>query len=608
VTTTTRPRTPDLARHRRHRHRRRRLLRIGLLGLFVVAVLAAWVVFRGLQAKAQLIRAAAAITELDRQASAGNASAERPILATLQRDTHAAKAATSDPVWRAMAAVPYVGRNEKTIGAVASAVDDLAVRALPPLIAASTAVDLRQLAPRGGTIDVAAVRRIAVPVVSANQAVLQIRDRVDALPTSGLLPPVRAAVDQLQAGLLTASRTTTTAARVVTLLPPMLGADGPRTYAVLFLNNAELRSAGGIPGSWAILRAEAGHVDIVNQGSAFDVNSRLKGGVAVPPDIASVYTDRAGSFFQDVTLAPDFATSAGLASAMLEHAYGVHLDGVVATDPVALAGLLRATGPVALPLGGSLTTDNAVSLLLSDVYRTVPDPKQQDLFFGLAAKAVFDALSGGQGQSAAVVRSLADAADQGRLSVWSTRAIEESQLASSPLAGQLPATDAPGKPSIGIFLNDGTASKLDYYLHEQVSVGAASCPENRVAYRVQITLTSAVPTSALPAYVTGGGVPGLVTGSIRTQLYVYAPTGGAVETATADGKPARLGAGVVSGRSVGLVTVDLAPGQTSVLDVTVMTGAVSKSLRSRGLAPGVRMTPLATPALLQVAASNCRNS
>jgi hypothetical protein len=595
------------ARHRRDRRLGRRVLRVGLLGFFMLALLMAWVVVRGLQAKSHLLRAAAAVTQLDRQAGSGDVSAQRLSLATLQREAHAARAETADPVWRAMAAVPFAGRNEKTISAVASAVDDLAVRALPPLVEASATLDLRQLAPHAGTIDIAELQRISGPVVNANDAVSQIRERVDGLPTAGLLPQVRVALAQLRAGLLTASRTTATAARAVTLLPPMLGANGPRTYAVLFLNNAELRSAGGIPGSWAILRADAGHVDIVNQGSALDVNSRLQGGVAVPPDVAAVYTNRAGTFFQDATLGPDFPSTAALASAMLQQAYGVRLDGVVATDPVALAALLKATGPVALPLGGSLTADNAVSLLLSDVYRTVPDPKQQDLFFGLAAKAVFDALSNGQGHAGAVIGSLADAADAGRLSVWSARRGEQAELAASPLAGQLPATDGASKPTIGVFLNDGTAAKLDYYLHEKVDVGAANCPANRLAYRVRITLTSAVPSSGLPAYVTGAGVPGLVSGSIRTQVYVYAPTGGAVQTATADGSPARLGAGVVAGRSVGIVTVDLAPGQTSTLDVTVLTGVVSTSTRAHDVVPGVRLTPLATPALLQVAASGCRN-
>jgi hypothetical protein len=583
------------------------LLLATLAALTLVAALAAWIVVRGLAAKDHLLSAAAAVTELQHEADAGDVAAQRITLAQLQDETRAARSETSDPVWHAVAALPLLGRNASTIATLAASVDDLAVRALPPLVDASATVDLRQLAPRDGHLDVTALQRAAGSVTAADQAVRLERDRIDALPTSGLLAPVRQAVDQLRVQLHSAARTTGTAARAVTLLPPMLGADGPRTYALLFLNNAELRASGGIPGSWAILRADHGQIEIVNQGSAADVNARMKS-VAVPPDIAAVYTGVAGTFFQDVTLTPNFPAAAKLASAMLEQAYGVRLDGVIATDPVALADVLRATGPVALPLGGPLTAANAVSLLLSDVYRTVPDPRQQDVFFAESAKAVFDALSGGQGDPRAVVQSLADAASQGRLSVWSASAAEEQQIVGTPIGGPLPSVDAAGQPNIGVFLNDGTAAKLDYYLREQVSVSSASCPTGRLGFRVQIKLSSTVPKSAattLPAYVTGGGVPGLALGTMRTQVYVYAPSGGAIVAATADGTAANLGAGVESGRPVGIVTVDLAPGQATVLDVTVESGVLPDSVRGSGVVPGLRVTPLAIPALLRTDAVRC---
>jgi hypothetical protein len=562
---------------------------------------------RGLQAKGHLLRAADAVSQLEREAKDGDVAAQRVTLARLQHDTAAARSETSDPVWRAVSAIPFVGRNGRAIRTLATAVDDLARQALPALVNASASIDPQQLAPHDGRVNLTPIQQASSSVIVADQAVRRVRDEIDNLSTSGLLAPVRSAVVRLQVELQSAARTTATAARAVTLLPPMLGADGPRTYALLFLNNAELRAAGGIPGSWAILRADHGQVQIVNQGSATDVNARMKG-VAVPADVAAVYTSRAGSFFQDVTLTPNFPVAAALASSMLQQAYGVKLDGVIATDPVALAELLRATGPVALAVGGSLTADNAVSLLLSDVYRQFPDPKLQDVFFAIGARAVFDAVSKGQGDAKATVRSLADAASQGRLSVWSARPSEEAQLRGTRLAGLLPAVDVAGQPNIGVFLNDGTAAKLDYYLREQVSVSADSCQSDRVGFGVHIQLTSTVPnpaTSPLPAYVTGDGVPGLAPGTMRNQVYVYAPTGGAVTTATVDGKAVGLGAGIESGRAVGILTVDLAPGQTSTLDVVVVTGALPTSGRDKGIVPGVVVTPLSAPALLHLGVPSC---
>ena len=42
--------------------------------------------------------------------------------------------------------------------------------------------------------------------------------------------------------------------RTATLLPAMLGRDGPRDYLIVFQNNAEWRSLGGIVGALALQR------------------------------------------------------------------------------------------------------------------------------------------------------------------------------------------------------------------------------------------------------------------------------------------------------------------------------------------------------------------
>ena len=48
-----------------------------------------------------------------------------------------------------------------------------------------------------------------------------------------------------------------------------------------------------------------------------------------------------------------------------------------------------------LPTGDTLTSDNAVKLLLSDVYAKYTDPTAQDAFFAAAASSVFEKVSSG---------------------------------------------------------------------------------------------------------------------------------------------------------------------------------------------------------------------
>ena len=72
---------------------------------------------------------------------------------------------------------------------------------------------------------------------------------------------------------------------------------------------------------------------------------------------------------------------------------GVDVSGVISLDPVSLSYLLEATGPVALPTGDVLTSENAVDLLLNGVYLRYADPRDQDAFFAAAAGSVFGALT-----------------------------------------------------------------------------------------------------------------------------------------------------------------------------------------------------------------------
>lgn len=605
VTTPARPRH---AAPRSHRSRRL-LLRLALLLVLLLVAAVAWIAYSGLRAKANLLHAANDVAALQSQAQSGNVTAERASLASLQRESHSARVETAGPIWRLARRIPVVGSNVTAITTVAVAVDDLAQHALPSLVDASAAVDLQAIAPHDGRIDLSPIQHAAPAVVDAAAAVNNVREQVAAISTSGLLPVVRKSVVQLQSDLAGAATTTSTAARAVTLLPSMLGASQPRTYALLFQNNAEVRATGGIAGSWALVRIDAGVVQIVKQGSAGDINSRVSG-VPVPSDVAALYTNRPGTFFQDVDMAPSFPTDATLASEMFKQAYGIDVDGVISTDPVALADLLKATGPVHLPNGESLTASNAVSLLLSQVYQNIQDPQLQDVFFAQAANAVFTALSAGQGDARATVKALADAAGAGRLTVWSRHPDEEKLLAGTELEGAMPATERPENPTIGVFLNDGNASKLDYYLRESVTIGsAASCPAGQIGLHVLVTLTSTVPANAkgLPAYVTGEPTAGVPVGTIGTQVVVSAPVGGSIVSATVNGARSPIGAGSESGRSEGLVFVNLAPGQTKTIDVEVVTADLPADLRAHGVDPRVRLTPLAAPALLHLPHISCTN-
>ncbi|GGF23205.1 DUF4012 domain-containing protein [Subtercola lobariae] len=78
--------------------------------------------------------------------------------------------------------------------------------------------------------------------------------------------------------------------------------------------------------------------------------------------------------------------------AFWEKYQGGTIDGVITIDPIALSNLLAVTGPMTLQSGDVLTAQNAVSLLLHNIYLRYPAAdieKDTNPFFTATAKTVF---------------------------------------------------------------------------------------------------------------------------------------------------------------------------------------------------------------------------
>lgn len=297
---------------------------------------------------------------------------------------------------------------------------------------------------------------------------------------------------------------------------------------------------------------------------------------------------------QDVTLTPRFDVSAKLAREMWKQRFGQQVDGVLAMDPVTLSYILKATGPVQLPTGDTLTADNAVKLLLSDVYAKYPDGNVQDALFASAASAVFDKISSGGFDTKAFVSALTESAGEGRLRVWSADKAEQRRISGTPVAGELPTASAESR-QFAVYLNDGTGAKMDYYLDKRLSVGSSVCrKDGRPTSVVQITIKNTAPADAatsLPEYVTGGGNFGVEPGKIKTLLAAYAPENAIFLGATKDGKTTPVQTQTDGGHPVAQLQTLLAPGESLTYRVAFLGEAkFGRAPVSATSTPGVRST------------------
>ncbi|CAN7471293.1 DUF4012 domain-containing protein [Arthrobacter sp. LjRoot78] len=564
------------------RKRRRALLTsavvLGAVGLLLLAA-GAWLATRATIVKNELEAAAQLIPVLKANISENKPEDATTTVDQIQSHTRAARDAVGDPIWTLASVAPGLGPNFSAVAEVARSSDDVSTLGVAPLVKVFESLNWDSLMPSSAGTNLNPLQKASPNVVSAAHAVRVTADRLERIDTSNLLPqvaePLARAREQLKAvtGALDAS------ADASKIGPKMLGAQGPRNYLLVIQNNAEARASGGIPGALAVLTLDQGKLSLGAQSSAGDVGI-MQPTLPVDAEQQQIYSGRLGKYMQDVNLTPDFPTTASTAQAMWEKKTGQRVDGVISMDPVALGYILDATGPIKISkpeliaLGRGLPTEltgkNVVQTLLSDVYAKIEQPKLQDAYFAGVAQEIFAALSSGKGDAKALVDGMTRGTAEGRVLLWSGNTDEQSNIAKYPLSGSIVGPSV-SPAQFGVYFNDGTGAKMDYYVKRTVQLVAECTGDDYRQVKVRITSTNTAPADAaksLPAYVTGDGVFGIPPGTVQTNVIAYGPAQANIETAMVDDKKTDFAAHRHSNRPVGSVTVTLAPGQSSTVELT----------------------------------------
>lgn len=552
---------------RRPRRLRSVLVWAVYLALAAGALAGLWVGVRGALAVDHLSSAQSTVAAAAQ--TADDPAAAVAMLAPAGADTDAARALTSDPLWRLSESVPWVGPQLGAIARTAAATDDAVTNGLAPLAAIAGDLAPEALQPAGGVVDVARLASAHPAAAGAAGALRRSADEVRGIDPAPLLGRLSGILSHAADVLDAAADHADALGRATALVPQMLGADGPRSTLVLFQNNAEWRSLGGVVGAVAQIDADGGRITLSAQGSSGDFARLSAEPVApLPADVQSLYDTRPARYVQNVTQVPDFTVGAPLAREMWRRVHGSDVDAVIAVDPVTLSYVLRATGPVRLPSGDELTADSAIPLLLHDVYARYADPDAQDDFFRSASVAVFQAVTEGRAEPAALIDALARASAERRLLIWNADAETQSILDGTPLQGSLPVSDST-RSTVAVYLNDGTGSKMDYYLHPRVET--AWCSDRTASVHVELRSDAPDPAQ-LPPYVTGAGVYGVTPGNALTGVYLYLPPGASVlDQRTSGDAPVTSGfaGGSHDGRPVVKWSVEIPPGALVSLDLEV---------------------------------------
>ncbi|WP_257032423.1 DUF4012 domain-containing protein [Arthrobacter psychrochitiniphilus] len=565
------------------RKRRTIFLRWGVSALALLVVLGgatAWLGFRAMEIKDNLEATNQLLPVLKKDLLANDVSSASATVNSLAEHTAAAKKAGTDPLWKLASGLPWIGPNLAAASEVSTTANDVVTLAAKPLVGAFQSLDWKALTPVDGAVQLAPLQKAAPSVVSAANSVELSYHRLAGIDQKPLLAqisePLNSAKDQLDElrGLLS------TAADAAELVPAMMGVDGPRDYLLLIQNNAEVRASGGIPGALAVLHAENGKITLTNQDSASAMGA-ISPAIKVDPVQETIFSTRMGNYMQDVNMTPDFPTAASTArSIWLQRHPGQVIDGVISIDPVALSLVLKATGPItvnpALPEGASmgelptrLTSANLVPVLLSQVYAEIQEPVLQDAYFAEVAKKVFDTVASGRTPGDKLVDSLATGVSDNRILLWSSRGNEQAILSDTKISGSISGPSVPAA-GFGVYFNDGTGAKMDYYVKRTVQLIQRCHAGGYAQYTAKISLTNTAPANAaesLPAYVSGNAVFGVPIGNVATNVIAYGPSQARAEKARIDGKDVGIASYTHAERPVGIVHVQLKPGQTQTVEI-----------------------------------------
>jgi hypothetical protein len=556
-------------------------------GVLVGLALLVFTAWQATQVRSSMLTVADRLAAASDHLASGESGRASSELAEARDAAQIARRHTRGPVWWLGSRLPWIGDDVTAVRVVSEVAHDLTHGTLPELVEIGGSFGQEVLRVEEGRIDLAPIAEVAPALTRSAKEIGESSARVNGLETDGLVARIRGPVTDVQGRLRRAAALSDRAAVAATLLPPMLGADQERTYLLVFQNNAELRAQGGMPGAMAIVKARDGKVELVGQRAPADIGTFPDSGIELTAEEEELFTTRVSTYPQDVSFIPDFPRSAELLKQMWEDRQRERLDGVLSIDPVAMSYLLSGTGPLEIDRVGVLTAETATETLLRDVYLQVPSNEEQNRLFAETARRMFDVLRGGRGDARALLEGLARGAGERRLMVWPARPEEQKLIDGTAIAGALP-TRAGDQPEVGLYVNDSSADKLSYYLDYEVDVTPRSCsPDGSQVLDVRLSATSTVPEGvALPPSVVGPSTNQVAPGVQLDSYYLYAPVGGRIDEATLDGAEAPMGRYTYRGRQVGVVTLDLQPGETRVVDYEVRTG------------PGQEGTPrlLTTPA------------
>lgn len=447
-------------------------------------------------------------------------------VADLSQSARNFSSAASGPFWSVASVLPIVGPTAASIGdlgdaAVAGATAAQEVSPVLPLLSPE------KLRSPDGRFDLAAMRRIADALGSAAPA-LDEAAAASRRADPGAIGPVGEAVATAQLQLGDLPQTVAAAQTALEVGVRLLGEDKPQEWMILLQNGSEARGTGGFLGSYALLSARDGRLDVDTVDTNNSLSTRIPNG-GMPAEFLEFWTREYTSEWNSYNLSRHFPYTGELSRSGMR-ARGVDLDAVMGMDAYGVAALLAGTGPISVG-GDTVSADNAVDYFNADIYaRYGDDVAAKDAAVVAFMETLVGRVTDGDVDLAAMAAQLPRLIGAQRLSVWAADPELQTRIEPYSVAGVVPSKP---EPWVTVALNNSAGNKLDAFVASDVSYrSGASCDE---VSEVTVTLTNNAPGGDGEAY-SDYYYPASGDGATRMWTTVYGPVGAEYVSATIDGR------------------------------------------------------------------------
>ena len=486
------------------------------------------------------------------------------------------KKETSSPVWTMASFIPVYGGDINAARTMVDALSDVSSGALVPM-----ADNLAQATPgklfQDGTINVSALQAVADSLSDSSKAFKGANKKVQGIGDTHIAQ-VTELVDKAKDGFATLDGVVDAAEKIAPVLPQMLGANGQtRNYLMYAMNNVEIRACGGFGGSQGLISVTDGQMSIGEFVPRIGL-SEDEAVESVDEEDEALFGNHSNLYNSGNTYSPDWPRNSQRVAALWKSQYGQDVDGVIGIDPVFLQYLLGLVGNVSLPDGTVVDGTNAAKVLMHDVYWNYP-VEESDGIFASVASAAFDKILGGIGDVdvTKLVSAVERGAEEGRLIAWMRNDDEQNAIKETGIDASLPNPDDPSAdPVAGVYFNNLSFSKLDWYLNADTQIGQGiKNGDGTCSYRITVTLTNIMTqeeAGKLPDYV-AASAPDAARDDERLNVSLFAPTGGNITDLTVEGTQFGLGAATWHGIPFYSGTVDLHAGETTTITYTLTTSA-----------------------------------